>query len=243
MEMDFNHYYRDFMGVYGYENRKWKLEGSKLTRYSEDGTELYFYDLPDFNKAGLIAWFNGLKGFNLVNNKTIVPLNLYQRWKLYGLIEDKFNEIQRLNRVKEQMASVSKTIGRGAKAVAKGLINPVEAIDKVINKRDQDFYDVRDTWREQSVKEHEKAMKNVKKTSPFQTRLNQLAEERLRVQLEAQKALDERGVYIQKSKFQQRLEQKAKELRENSITKEELMDRNARIQDRITRLEDRFKNG
>jgi hypothetical protein len=243
MEMDFNHYYRDFMGVYGYENRKWKMDGPKLIRYSEDGTELYFYDLPDFNKAGLVAWFNGLRGFNLVNNKTIIPLNLYQRWKLYSLIEDKFNEIQRLNRVKKQMVSVSETIGRGAKAVAKGLINPVEAIDNVINKRDQDFYDVRDTWRDKSVSEHEKAMKNATKRSGKVSAFQLQLEERQKAAIKAFEVLEERGNQVKKSAFQERLEQKAQELRDRSISKEDLMDRNARIQERITKLQERFNNG
>jgi len=235
------------MNVYGYENRKWKMDGSKLIRYSEKGEELYFYDLPDFNKSGLVAWYKGLMNFNLVNNKIVINLNLYQKWKLYTLIEDKFNEIQRLNRVKEQITSVSKTIGKRITSVGKGLVSGsplTNLVETITSSRDEEFFNVRDTWREQSVTEHQKAMINSEKRGEFKSSPFRMEyEETLRHQLETQKALDERGHYMKKSSFQLRLEEKANELRDRSISKKDLMDRNARIQDRITKLEERFNNG
>lgn len=227
MEMDFNHYYRDFMGIYGYENRKWKMDGPKLIRYSEKGEELYFYDLPDFNQPGLRAWYKGLKGFNLVNNKVVVKLSLRQRWKLYKLIEDKFNDIQRLNKVKGQMVSVGKTLG-------KGLVRPIKNVIDLIGDRDQKSYDVTDTWRERQA-----PPSPITKRSVYLHKMEQTLKEKL----EVQKKLEERGDYMERMSFDDKLKMRVKAMMDKSISKENIIKtRQEKIEDRITNLSNRFNN-
>ena len=67
------------MDNYGAIDRVWKIDGDKLIRVDGEGVEQYFYDLHISQKNGFWALFDEVKNFNLVYNKQIIKLNLFQR--------------------------------------------------------------------------------------------------------------------------------------------------------------------
>ena len=89
--MTYNDYKNDLMDNYGAIDRVWKIDGDKLIRVDGEGVEQYFYDLHISQKNGFWALFDEVKNFNLVYNKQIIKLNLFQRYKLFGLLNVALN--------------------------------------------------------------------------------------------------------------------------------------------------------
>jgi len=212
--MTYKEYQQDLMDNYGAIDRTWKLSDNKLIRFDGEGNELYFYDLYHSEKNGFFGALEEVRRFNLVNNKYVVKLNLYQRYKLMSLIGLKKDDITKLNRVKKVMSDYEKSAMRaysrtveGGKQVAKAIRNqgpnPVGIIGEVLERK-------RDTNKGNCEKPRIK---------PAPTSI--LGLEKLKSELELQKqeeklkSVDRYG--IEKSKFQQRIEKLAKERLNNSV--------------------------
>lgn len=231
--MTYNDYKNDLMDNYGAIDRTWKIDGDKLIRLDGEGEEQYFYDLHISQKNGFWALIDEIRKFNLVYNKQIIKLNLFQRYKLFGLLNDKVDHIISLNRVKKQMSDFEKMAKKGyhrtfeggkqiAKAIRNQGPNPAGIIGEILetkrerDKKKSDWVGLGGTVSDQtSEPKHKFDYEELKRRYQLQ----------LKIELENQRTasdLDRQYVEDQKSKFQKRLEELAKRRMDSSISFDDL---------------------
>ena len=232
--MTYNEYRNDLMDNYGAIDRTWKLNENKLIILDGEGNELYFYDLYHSEKDGFFGVLEEIRRFNLVNDKNVVKLNLYQRYKLMSLIALKKDYITELNRVKKQMSDYEKLIKKGvhktmeggktiAKAIRRQGPNPVGIIQDVL-----DTKRIRDKAKVVSEKPEIKPAPTKPSPKYDYESLKARYQLQLRMELERDKTandLDRQYLETQKSKFQKRIEELAKKRLEDSISREDIMTR------------------
>lgn len=238
--MTYNDYKNDLMDNYGAIDRVWKIDGDKLIRVDGEGVEQYFYDLHISQKNGFWALFDEVKNFNLVYNKQIIKLNLFQRYKLFGLLNDKVDHIKSLNRVKKQMSDFEKMAKKGyhrtvegGKQVAKAIRNQRGSIPGVIseiieNNREKDKKKSDWVGLGGTVSGNNQTNESNDRFKFDYEELKKRYQLQLKIELENQRTandLDVQYVNDQKSKFQKRLEEMAKKRLDNSVSVEDIKNR------------------
>jgi hypothetical protein len=225
--MTYNDYKQDLMDNYGSIDRKWKIDGNRLIRFNGE-VEEYFYDLHHSPKQNIWGAFEEIRKFNLVHNKQVIYLNLWQRYVLMDLISLKKENISNLNMVKKKAEEVRKIIKKGysrtmegGKEVAEAIRNPHGVIEGILDrKRKNDKQEKRSSWVDSKSVEQMK--------EEYQLKLME--------QLEIQKAKEElrkqeiRRQYeiIEKSDFEKKLEKLAERRLRQAINKDSLTKRRGR---------------
>jgi hypothetical protein len=240
--MEFKEYRFDLMDMYGGIDRKWKVDesGHKLIRMDGQDNEQYFYYLPDFTTPGLRAWWRGLRTFSLVVNKQEVPLTFIQRWKLFGLLEDKFSDVKRLVTAKKKMVKAVKKVGK--------VVPPVSTLKAVKNMFFGD--DEKEEYNE-ALKNYERRRSGPTPTSepkPLKGRLssydefsygiNQMSEYRKNLQTKLEAEL------IKQNAYDDKIKRRAEDMLKGAISKEELFSERLKgINKKISRLEQLMRDG
>ena len=237
--MTFNDYRRDLMDMYGAIDRKWVKDGSKLIRTDGQDNHEYFYDIFLSQKKGFFGWFESMNNFKLVRGTNVIQLNIIQRYRIFGLLESKLDEIKYLNKFKKQVKAAQKMaegFGKSAASIGADIgkatmnqgPNPAGVIGEVLE---------RQTAR--SKRKTEKPKIKAAPTKPNYTIDYELLKNQYKVELQKQLERQKDNIELsrqqfemdkvaRKSKFQKRLEEMAKKRMEDSITIEDLINKGDR---------------
>jgi len=213
--MTYNDYKNDLMDNYGAIDRMWKIDSNRLIRVNGEGVEQYFYDLFHSEKDNFLGVLEEVRKFNLVNNKNIVKLNLYQRYKLLKLISITKSDLTRLSNMKKQLNDYENRFKKGVSKVVKSnpIVNVIGSVKDMVVKNDS----------------HETPIINKETSNPQYKfdyeELKRGYQLRLKLELEKQRTandLDRQYIQEQKSIFQKRIEELARKRMNDSVSLDEL---------------------